>query len=189
MARPLLGTLGFSARRGYGTMLVAPDLPPNHGTVVVRIDGDDHLVDASILFGEPTPAREGASVDHAAWGVTLHAQDDEGGRLRIQWRPFHMQLDCRIESLDATRDEFRDYHEKTRGWGPFNYALSARRNEDDSVIGVSFGQLATIDSQGRLTLTESPTDDQRRSFLVDRLGISEEMAERLPDDQPMPPPP
>jgi N-hydroxyarylamine O-acetyltransferase len=185
----LVSSLGFEARRGYGTMLVSADIPPNHGTVVVRVEGEDHLVDASILFDEAMPAREGASVDHPAWGVTLKAQDDEGGRLRIQWRPFHMDLDCRLESLDATREEFRDYHEKTRDWSPFNYALSARHNDGESVVGVSFGQLAAIDAEGKLTLTESPSEDQRRSFLIDRLGISEEMADRLPADQPMPPPP
>ena len=31
----LLVTLGFAAQRGVATMLVAPSLPPNHGTVSV----------------------------------------------------------------------------------------------------------------------------------------------------------
>jgi N-hydroxyarylamine O-acetyltransferase len=35
----LLVSLGFVACRGVGTMLVAPHLPPNHGTVLVTCDG------------------------------------------------------------------------------------------------------------------------------------------------------
>src|SRR5437868_5757404 len=31
----LLAALGFRASRGIGTMVTAPDIPPNHGTVVV----------------------------------------------------------------------------------------------------------------------------------------------------------
>src|SRR5689334_18403724 len=45
----LLVTLGFDALRGVGTMLAAPDLPPNHGTVVVNFGADQYLVDCSIL--------------------------------------------------------------------------------------------------------------------------------------------
>src|SRR5690242_5074380 len=33
----LLSALGFDSSRGVATMLVAPDVPPNHGTVLVRI--------------------------------------------------------------------------------------------------------------------------------------------------------
>ena len=34
-------------------MLAAPDLPPNHGTVVVDVDSAKYLVDCAILHGEP----------------------------------------------------------------------------------------------------------------------------------------
>ncbi len=34
----LLTSLGFAATRGLGTMLVAPGLPPNHGTVLVTVE-------------------------------------------------------------------------------------------------------------------------------------------------------
>src|SRR5215467_1171360 len=35
----VLEACGFDARRGLGTMLVAPNLPPNHGTTSVRLEG------------------------------------------------------------------------------------------------------------------------------------------------------
>jgi arylamine N-acetyltransferase len=183
----LLRALGFETRRGYGTMLVSADIPPNHGTVIVTIDGEDELADASILFGEPLPIRDGARIDHPAWGVTLYRDDD--GRLRVAWRPFHMLLDLRIESTDAGRDDFRRFHEVTRGWSPFNFSLSARLNTADTVIGASFGQLAEIDAASSLELVEKPTPEERVAFLVDGLGLSEEIASRLPEDQPLPPAP
>ena len=179
----LLESQGFAARRGYGTMLVRPDLPPNHGTVVVVVDGVELLADASMLFGEPLPLFDGARVEHPAWGVSLHRQD---GKLHVAWRPFHLRFDCRLDVLETSRAEFRERHEMTRSWSPFNGMLSARRNHDETVIGVSFGQLGAIDAAGALSLIPEPSPRERFDFLVGRLGISEEMAARLPKDEPTP---
>jgi N-hydroxyarylamine O-acetyltransferase len=49
----LLLSLGFEATRGLCTMLVAPDIPPNHGSVLVMYEGSRYVVDASILHSEP----------------------------------------------------------------------------------------------------------------------------------------
>ena len=183
----LLAGLGFDARRGCATMLVAPDLPPNHGTVCVVVEGVEYLVDASILFVDPLPLFDGSRVEHPAWGVTCRA--DANRKLRVTWRAFHMPaLECRVDSLDASPDDFRHRHEASRGWGPFNYSLSARLNREGRVIGASFGQHAAIDAGGALTLAPA-SEGERMELLVDRLGISEEMAERLPADLPLPPPP
>lgn len=183
----LLERLGFDARRGCGTMLVAPNLPPNHGTVCVVVDDTEYLVDASILFVDPLPLFDGSSVDHPAWGVTCRADADR--KLRVTWRAFHMpELDCRIDRLDASRDDFGSYHEASRAWGPFNYSLSARLVHGDGVIGAAFGQHAAIDARGELSLV-SGSARERTALLVDALGIREEMAARLPEDLPLPPPP
>lgn len=182
----LLASLGFPARRGVGTMLVREHTPPNHGTVVVTLEGRELLVDASILSREPLPLHPGSRIDDPAWGVHVHEKD---GKLRIAWRPFHAEtFDCRIESLDASREEFRERHEASREWGPFNFALSARLLAGDAVIGASFGLRSEIDAEGKLT-TAPFSGNERVAFLVERLGISEELATLLPPDQPMPPPP
>lgn len=182
----LLESLGFDARRGTGTMMVRPDIPPNHGTVCVTVEGASYLVDASILFDEPIRLEVGAAVENPAWGVHIHEME---GQLRIAWRPFYLEtFDCRLESLDTSVEEFRNWHEFTRSWGPFNYSLSARLIQGDRMIGASFGPRAAIDSEGVVSLTPL-TSDERIAFLVDELGISEEMAQRVPPDQEMPPPP
>ena len=58
----LLLSLGFHASRGIGTMLVAPHIPPNHGTVLVTYDDTRYVVDASILHSEPLRLDTGAVV-------------------------------------------------------------------------------------------------------------------------------
>src|SRR5262249_24913150 len=67
----LLVSLGFDAARGIGTMMAAPNLQPNHGTVRVTLDTEHYLVDNSILHGEPLRFSMDADTEvaHAAWGV------------------------------------------------------------------------------------------------------------------------
>ena len=67
----LLLSLGFEAARGLCTMLVAPDIPPNHGSVLVVYEGSRYVVDASILHSEPLRLDPDAPsiIVHPAWGV------------------------------------------------------------------------------------------------------------------------
>jgi N-hydroxyarylamine O-acetyltransferase len=143
--RALLSSLGFDALRGVGTMLVVPDLPPNHGTVLVTFDGARYLVDCSILHGEPLRLEEDAdtSVAHPAWGVhCIH----RGGRWHVAWRPLHKVegLECRLERFGAEQEEFTNFYEQTRLWSPFNYELSVRINRGDSVVGAAFGNAVSL---------------------------------------------
>jgi N-hydroxyarylamine O-acetyltransferase len=80
----LLEACGFEARRGIGTMLVAPDLPPNHGLTSVRLDDETLLVDGCILHGEPLLLmRRETAVEHL---LGAHGPQRAMGR---RWRsPF-----------------------------------------------------------------------------------------------------
>lgn len=185
----LLRSLGFDAERGVATMLVAPQLPPNHGTVVVSVDGGRYLVDASMLYAQPLVLDDAAStgVEHPAWGVRCARKD---GKWHVRWRPLHMPdgLDCRLDHEGATAAEFSEHHEATRGWSPFNYQVNARRNVGNRVVGLAFGQRIEIDAGG--AVTQTPIDDeQRRRILVEEVGIHAELVEALPPDRPTPPPP
>lgn len=185
----LLVSLGFRASRGVATMLVAPNLPPNHGTVVVECDATPYVVDASILHGDPLRLDEHtpASVAHPAWGVQYALRD---GHWTMRWRPLHRphELDCRIDHLNVTRETFQVYHEQTRAWSPFNYELNARVNRDDTVVGAARGQSFKIESTGSMIQTPLEGDDRIR-LLVDTIGMREEIIRRLPPDTPTPPPP
>ena len=185
----LLRSLGFDAMRGVATMLAAPNIPPNHGTVQVTLDGARYLVDGAILSGEPLLLNEAAQtkIDHPAWGVQCALRD---GLWHIAWRPLHKVdgFECRIESFGASAAEYGERYESTRGWSPFNYQLSARLNHGDEVVGLGFGHAVTLHADGRVTQLEIDHDERMRR-LVETLGMSEEIVRQLPEDVPTPPPP
>jgi N-hydroxyarylamine O-acetyltransferase len=185
----LLVALGFAARRGIGTMLVSPNAPPSHGTVLVDVDGSRYVVDASILHGAPLALSvdRSTSIDHPAWGVQCRTED---GAWHIRWRPLHTPdgIDCRLDFLNATLADFRDYHERTRAWSPFNYELHIRRNLGDRVVGITRGERVELDPSGAVRRTPLNADGRVR-VLVEELGLSEEIATRLPPDVRTPPPP
>jgi len=185
----VLGALGFRVDRCVATMLVAPDLPPNHGSVRVQLDGRHYLVDTSILFGEPLRLTEGGEtqIAHPAWGVQGMQRS---GLWHLRWRPLHKTdgFECRFDRFGADADEYRRRYEDTRGWSPFNYQVTARRNRGDEVIGLAFGHAVTLRPDG--SVESRPIDDgERRRMLTGDFGMSEEVVARLPEDRPTPPPP
>ena len=185
----LLVSLGFQASRGMGTMLVAPHIPPNHGTVLVTWDAMRYVVDASILHGEPLrlDASMPTGITHPAWGVQCSMRN---GHWYIRWRPIHMPdgLDCRLDYLQVTRETFRERHEQTRPWSPFNYELYARLHCGEAVVGTTGGQRVELNAAGGVVHRRLEGDDRTR-LLVDELGMKEEIVQRLPPDTPTPPPP
>ena len=185
----LLVSLGFHASRGMGTMLVAPHIPPNHGTVLVAWGETRYVVDASILHSEPLQldASTPTGVTHPAWGVQCGRRD---GHWYIRWRALHVPdgLDCRLDHLYVTRETFRERHEQTRPWSPFNYELYARLICGEAVVGTTGGQRVELNGAGGVVHTRLAGDDRLR-LLVDELGMQEEIVQRLPPDTPTPPPP
>jgi len=191
----LLDSLGFDAQRALATMRVAPDVPPNHGSVTVQCEGRRYLVDASILHDEPLALDERLLLDERvpaamagrAWAVERGSHE---GHWSIRWRPLHRSdaLDCRIDRFDVTAADFHALHEQSRGWSPFNYGLCLRVNRGDSVIGAALGQRVAIDAMGHIEERPLRGTDRLR-FLVEEIGIHEELAHALPADVPMPPPP
>lgn len=185
----LLVTLGFAAQRGVATMLVAPEVPPNHGTVSVALDGQRYMVDASILHSAPLLLDESqtTTVVHPAWGVQCVKREQ---RWHIAWRALHKPegLDCRIEQLSASREEFRERHERTRPWSPFNYELHARLILGEAIVGIAGGQRVAFEPSGAVSQTPLQGDARQR-VLIDELGIKEEIVHLLPPDTPTPPPP
>jgi N-hydroxyarylamine O-acetyltransferase len=185
----LLVSLDFDATRGVATMLVTPDLPPNHGTVRVTFDAANFLVDCSILHGAPLLLNESVEtgIEHAAWGVRCRRRD---GRLHVAWRPLNRLegFECRFESFGATREEFEKFHENTRAWSPFNYELALRLNRGNDVVGVAFGHKVSLLHDG--SVIRAPISrGERMRFLVEEIGLAEEIVAKLPGDIPTPPPP
>ncbi len=185
----LLVACGFRARRGIATMLVAPDIPPNHATTSVALDGEKLLVDACIQHGEPLPleVKRETAIDHPAWGVTARP---DGTRWVVRWRsPFAPGgMDCRIDSLESDAATYRAYHEQTRGWSPFNYELFVRAPRAGGVLLAVRGERVAIDAEGNESRTRLGGQERIR-FLVEEIGLAESLARRVPADVPTPPPP
>ncbi len=149
----LLSSLGFDARRGVATMVVAPDLPPNHGTVWVDLDGERYLVDASILHVEPlhVVADQETVIAHPAWGVGGRWLGPVGGddaKYAVAWRGLHRpdRFDCRVDDWQGSKQDFKEFHELTREWSPFNFALTYNVVRGDGRIGAALGQAVKIDA-------------------------------------------
>jgi N-hydroxyarylamine O-acetyltransferase len=185
----LLCALGFQARRGIATMRADLDIPPNHGTVIVDLDAQPYVVDASILHSEPLELkeRERSVIDHPAWGVRC---ENRQGYWYIRWRPLHapVGIDCRIDRLAATAEEFRERYEHTRGWSPFNFELNVRLLRGESVIGLALGQRVELDAGGGLRQRQLSSEERKR-VLIDELGFGEDIVDQLPPDTATPPPP
>jgi len=184
-----LTSLGFNPARGVGTMLVAPDLPPNHGTVLVTFGEARYLVDCSILHGEPLPLQEYSEtrVEHPAWGVRCSQRD---ARWHVWWRPLQKLdgFECRLERFGASGGEFQTLYGQTREWSPFNYEVTARLNRDNRVVGLAFGNAVSIESDGSFRETVV-THSERVRVLIEEIGLSEEIVQQLPEDIATPPPP
>ena len=84
---------------------------------------------------------------HPAWGVQCSMRD---GHWYIRTHPAHMLdgLDCRLDHLHVTQETFRERHEQTRPWSPFNYELYARLIRGEAVVSTTGGQRVELNGTG-----------------------------------------
>ena len=184
----LLDALGFDVARAIATMLSSPEArEPNHGSVIATVDGERWIVDASILSGQPIRIPDAG-------------EPPTGGPLpRFEWLEAHPAVvwrtatapegfPCRIERIGADATEWDERHQRTSGWSPFNYQLNARVLRSGASVGVARGERFTVEPDGAVSTCELRAGERVR-FLVEELGISEEIALQVPDDRPLPPRP
>jgi N-hydroxyarylamine O-acetyltransferase len=178
----LLESLGFEVTRAIATGLPSPHTPgPNHGSVIVTLEGERWIVDASILSGEPIRI---ASPEERLGVGPLPRFFWLDGQPAVLWRSLGAPegFPCRIDRVGALREEWDALYERTRGGSFFNYQLNARIMRGPKSIGASGGRRFSFDDDG--SLTSSPLDrDGRIRFLVDELGVAEEIAAQVPDDR------
>jgi len=183
-----LAALGFVVERALATMLPRPDLRgPNHGSVIVTIDGSRYIADASILSGQPIRILEPAREDATAPLPRLAWLDDKPA---VMWRMLMAPdgFPCRIDRIGASWDEWDALHQRTSGWSPFNYELNVRLQRGSESIGVAAGQRFVFEEDGSLGSFPLEGVDRTR-FLIEDIGISESVVRRVPLDRPVPPRP
>jgi N-hydroxyarylamine O-acetyltransferase len=181
----LLTVLGFAARLGSASMRddVAGRIH-SHGTNLVTVDGDELWLDTSMLTVEPIPLARGraTTLDHPFRPVRVEPVD---GLWRVHWyrQQFPEVLPCLLLDDDATVAHCQARYEASRQLSPFNTMLTAVTWRDGHTLVVSFGTRGEQDAAGyrHAPLADRP---QRDRVLVEEFGYSEEIVERLPDDDP-----
>jgi N-hydroxyarylamine O-acetyltransferase len=184
----LLAALGFEVERAIATMLPSPDIRgPNHGSVIVAIDGVRWIADASILSGDPLRIVDPGVADPATELPRFEWLDEKPA---VRWRALNAPdgFPCRIDRIGASFAEWDSLHQRTSPWSPFNYQLNTRLMYGMESFGASAGQRFVIRADGALETSPLPRDERTR-FLVEELGVSEEIAHRVPPDRPLPPRP
>ena len=97
-------------------------------------------------------------------------------------------MTCRLESFGASEADFRELHEATRAWSPFNYALCIRMVQGDRIFGFWFGSYGERTASGARTF-EVRDLGWRMKILRESVGFSREHVDIIPPDRELPPPP
>ncbi len=183
----LLASLGFPVRRGAGGMMVTPEEDTNHGTVLVALEGVDYLADLNLGSFKALPLVSGKP-DSTGEGIhDIRAVPFED-RFEVIWYTGHSRkrpLSFRIqpEHDGASHAFFLSRYERTKQVSPFNQALYITRHFPNSILTLGRMKKFVVSADGSITATEIDADERTR-ILVEELGISEELARKLPDDVP-----
>lgn len=166
----LLRDCGFAARRIAASMR---DMDVhNHGSVIVRVDGEDYLVDSSILCEAILPLRRGerVQIDDPVHPIAL---EPVGASFRI-WFGLTMNTDtmpCRLLTDPVDHDFYLERYECSRQMSPFNDRLYARRNYDGSLVSY-IGNARFVKTASGVEAAEMSAADLA-SGLVRELGLSQ----------------
>ncbi len=174
----VLHLTGFNVERVAGQMLECNDpMDPNHGALIVHLDGKRLYVDPGIASEDALELVEGAETktDNNAYGVWCK------GDGHVWWRPGHSRTPIEIETKywDLSYEYFAERYEKTKEFSLFNTSLYIRRNRGDGILTYGRGNVLTVDGEGNLT-AEPISDADLPEFLVTKMGLSEEIASRVP---------
>ena len=175
----LLAWCGFEARRLSASMRDGGD--PNHGTVVVSVDGEDWLADTALLADDVLPLRPG---QESALDDPLHRVrvEPRGDSFLIRWAlpaQHTPEFTCGLLEDPVDHDYYLERYELTRApdGSPFNAFLYATRNQADSVLAY-MGRTRFRKRRDAIEEEELKPEEIARS-LVSELGLSEEIVAEL----------
>jgi len=128
----LLLALGFDAGRVAGSMFDLGVM--NHGTVKVRIGGQDWMVDTSTLAGLPLPMGRDVFINNdPALGIEVELIDG-AHVIWIDFAPLPDYVPCRLHLDPVDSEYYRERYEVfSREQSPFNQRLYFRRCGPDGV--------------------------------------------------------
>ncbi len=181
----LLVALGFDARRVIGSM--HPERSgrrANHGSEIVRADGEEWLVDSSILNERPLPLRRGevTAIDEALHPMRAEPRDD--ALWLVTWASYAGPdpIPCLLFEDDVSHAAYLERYEVSRTSG-FSTYLMLRKNLAGGVLSLR-GMKRSLKRVGA-DFEEGLVAD-RREMLVRETDLSPEVVRRIPDDEPQP---
>lgn len=179
---------GFVARRALGSMLDFSQIPgPNHGTVIVTIDGRDYLVDP--FFGSDDPLPLDGSVPEAGpshLAIRLEADGETGRQPIVLWR-FHTGPEWFRFGFDArypvvSHALFAQRYEQSGGdYSVFNSHLYVSRHSDEEVLTIFRGSFYRLGLDGQIR-KRTVGEGERDQLLVEHFGLNATAATGIPPD-------
>jgi N-hydroxyarylamine O-acetyltransferase len=172
----LLACCGFEARRISASM--QEEGSPNHGSVIVRLDGEDYLVDSSMLTDRVIPLRPGErfEVDDAVHPIVAEPVEDTW-RIWFGYTMSRSTMPCRLLEDPVDHAFYLERYEISRRMSPFNVALYARRNLDGALV--SFLGRTRFRKSASGVEGQELSEENVESALREDLGLSQAMAERM----------
>jgi arylamine N-acetyltransferase len=163
---------GFDAERVTASMMDMPEA--NHGTIIVRIDEDECLVDSSMLLNRVIRLTSGETViDTDPLRPVEYETID--GEIRLWFecltRSGAAYLPCRLLIRGVGERMFCEAYEASRRFGPFNHRLIATRNLPDRVETFQGRVQLTRRADGRRT-QKTHDGDSLQEALVQVIGLS-----------------
>jgi len=164
----LLVALGFDARRGSAAMYDNLSGPIHtHGTVIVRIDGDDHWVDSSMLTNGPLPlVRHGATRRDDPVSPVWSEPVDTLWRVWWTGSGDAAEIGCLLLDDDVTAEHYLARYEASRDMSPFNTRVFTTRNTAEARVTIGGSTRFERTASG---ITSAELSDRER-VLVDEFG-------------------
>jgi N-hydroxyarylamine O-acetyltransferase len=172
----LVDACGFDVRRISASMFDRND--HNHGSLIVRLDGKEWLVDSSIENDVPIHLERGVArtIDDPVHPIRV---EPVGQSFRVHWGMTQSRdtLPCRLMQDPVDEAFYLARYEISRGYSVFNTALYARKNFPGRLVSLT-GRMRHEKTAAGVTTSEMSDTDLRRT-LVDEFGYSEEIVAEL----------
>ncbi len=171
----LLSSTGFEARRISGSMM---DIGfPNHGSIIVTLEGKEYLLDSSILSNHPIQIyRDKVLIED--FDPLIHIETDPTEDMPIIW--FRVPnvpslVPCRLLHDPVNLEYYLSHYENSRTNSPFNQKLHIRKNFSEKIQTIHGCQQHTKTKEG-VQVKELSSQEVKNTLLQD-FGISEFMVE------------
>lgn len=184
----LARALGFDARRITGSVIVeGHPQGANHGSVLVKVGGVEYITDGYLSSSKVLPLKPGTPASTGDGIHDIQAVPKEGGFeilcyagwLREQPLPFRPEPE--YDPVDHAFWLAR--YDRTKKVGFFNDALLISRHFPESVLTIGRMNKVHVAADGSFTKTVL-TETERKTVLINELGLSEAIVEKLPPDVP-----